>query len=80
MKTLEKKVWLCYHLYRKLKLIEKEPATGFSNNEKFFIKALNILYRVDKKHADYFAKRYKTLTNTKASKITSEIYSGEEII
>ena len=65
MKTLDKNVWLCYHLYGKLELIEKEPAEGFSNNEKHFIKALAILYGVDEKHANYFAKKYRELLDVK---------------
>ncbi len=80
MNNLEKKTWLCYHLYRKLKSIEEEPATGFSNNEKFFIKALGILYRVDQKHADFFANKYNAIRNIKVAKITSKIYSGEGFI
>ncbi len=77
MDSIEKRVWLAHYLIKKLDLIKEEPATGFSNNEKFFIKGLNILYKIDGKFADYFADQYKVITNTKASIITSKIYSGE---
>ncbi len=76
MKSLEKKVILCRFLYRKLEEIENESDFGFSNSEKYFFKYLCLLYKSSKEHADYFAEKYKTLINRKASRVIYEVFGG----
>ncbi len=77
MKSLEHNTILCRFLYRKLEEIEKGSPIGFSKSERYFIKYLSLLYKSSKEHADYFAEKYKTLINRKASRVVYDVFVGD---
>lgn len=53
MNNLTKRLWLYGYLNKKLEEIETLSRV-FSNSEAYFIKAVNILYRIDKPRVKYF--------------------------
>ena len=65
MNSAEKEDWLIKYCNRKLEAIEEQEYLSFTSNERYFLKGLDLLYKLSFNAGNSFSKRYNRIVRKK---------------